>query len=52
MDILLILYICAMFGSLIGGVIYCEYVYGRETEFEKSLRQIIDNYKSSHFYLN
>ena len=51
MAILLILYIFAMLGSLIGGVIYCEYVYGRETEFEKSLRQIIDNYNSSHFYL-
>ena len=44
MEIILILYIFGMFGVLIGGVIYCEYTYGRKTNFEKSLQEIIDNY--------
>lgn len=48
MAILVILYIFIMFGVLIGGVIYCGYVYGRETELEKSLRKITDNYYSSY----
>lgn len=44
MEIIPILYIFGMFAPLIGGVIYCEYTYGRETNFEKSLQEIIDNY--------
>lgn len=44
MEIILILYIFGMFAPLIGGVIYCEYTYGRETKFENSLQEIIDNY--------
>lgn len=47
MEIILILYIFSMFGVLIGGFIYCEYTYGRETNFEKSLQEIIDNYHNS-----
>lgn len=47
MEIILILYILSMFGVLIGGFIYCEYTYGRETKLEKSLQEIIDNYHNS-----
>ena len=47
MEIFLILYIFGMFAPLIGGDIYCEYTYGRETNFEKSLQEIIDNYHNS-----
>lgn len=47
MEIILILYIFGMFAPLIGGVIYCEFTYGRETNFEKSLQEIIDNYHDS-----
>lgn len=47
MEIILILYIFGMFAPLIGGVIYCEYTYGRETKLEKSLQEIIDNYYNS-----
>lgn len=49
MAILVILYAFIMFGVLIGGFIYCDYVYGRETELEKSLRKITEDYYSSYF---